>query len=169
MAPGKEQLDLLMNAFSGGVLYFTPDDRHSQTDRVQDPALLISLIRKARHCKKYIPVLIYNSTYMKNKDYKQAVDHIFRETKCISDDVSLWWEDFPMPDQHGFADEKSFDGFVAYSEKPKTRTGRKIFRLFFYYSFVIATSLLPKRIMLKLKVFYERISHPFNTENTPSL
>jgi hypothetical protein len=160
--PGKDRLELLLNSFKGGVIYFSADKFHTQTDDFIEPSKMIELIRYTESTKKYLPVFYYNGLFMEsNPDYQKAVQEVITVTSCQADDASLWWEDFPMPDKNGYADPETFKIFCYNSEKSKPKPIRKIYHKLVYTTYSIAVTLLPDKWLYNLKKWRQRKFTPF--------
>jgi len=108
--PSMEILEMFLNSFKGGKLYFSIDDQHSTSMNFNQPEMMVKLIKKARSSGRYSVFLLYNSRFAKiNKDYAQAVKYIMFKTACIIYDANWWWySDIPQPDLYGNAPIEDF-------------------------------------------------------------
>ncbi|HPD65158.1 MAG TPA: cobalamin-dependent protein [Bacteroidia bacterium] len=160
-APPPERLERLFGTFRRGVLYFSIDKMHTQSDHLIDPSVLINLIEKTKKTGRFIPVLYYNSTFKSNPEYVKVLNAVARQTRCLTADVSGWWEDFPRPDENGIASTESFAKFFDLSQKPKLSIFTKLKRWLVFRLYLVFTFILPDILLLKIKSAYVRLFNPY--------
>ena len=160
--PGMDRLELLLNSFKGGIIYFSADKLHTQTDDFIEPQQLIKLIKYTASTKKFLPILYYNGIFFdNNSQYKQAVNEVIKATSCQADDAALWWEEFPRPEKDGSANPETFKQFYYYSEKAKPGFIKSYYHKSVFLSYSILVYLLPDKWLFNLKKWYQRKFSPF--------
>lgn len=113
-APSIELLDLFLSKFSGGMIHFSVDKMHLTSERLNDPEHMVKLIKLTQNkYPEYMPILDFSSVYAySNPQYYNAIRYIIKKTNCYLYDGSIWWSDFPKPDQQGYGDQEKFDYFL---------------------------------------------------------
>jgi hypothetical protein len=161
-APSGDVLQKIFSGFKGGVLYFSADKMHTQTDNYIDPQQLIQRIRQVKNTKDFYPVLYYNRLYFSNPEYRKAVEAVRKECRILVSDVADWWEDFPRPDENGKADVDTFQAFFDYSTPVNTSRSKRTINRISQLIYVLAGKLLPHRLLMKLKVLYMKLLQPYH-------
>gem|GEM_PF-1581962 len=111
-APMADELEFLLSGFSGGTIHFSVDNMHLTSENHYNPAVLAPLIKKVQRTKSYVAILDFSSVYtLTNKDYARAVADVYKTTKCLLYDGSIWWSDFPKPGMNGYGDPDKFEYF----------------------------------------------------------
>jgi hypothetical protein len=160
--PGMDRLELLLNSFKGGIIYFSADKFHTQTDDYIDPQQLIKLIKYTASTKKFLPILYYNGIFFNNnQNYQLAINEIIKSTSCQADDAALWWEDFPRPGKDGSANNETFNVFYYKSEEAKPDFIKRFKHKSVYISYLILVYLLPDKWLFNLKKWYQWKFSPF--------
>lgn len=122
--PEIDQLELVLNRFKGGVINFSIDYKHLTSSNIIEPDHMIKLIKKVKEYPNFFTVLSYNSIFAKNnKEYKEGLNRIIKETKCLISDESFYWTEHPIPDKKGMADEDMFDMHLELSKDKKFSKG----------------------------------------------
>jgi len=119
-APSLEMLKLLLKSFAGGGMYFSCDKQHLTSQELNDPELMIRLIKEVKKTSSYIPLLNYNGLFLaKNKEYRQWVKYVYKRSKPLLCNTATWWVDFPQPDENGYANSECFYKFMNYNKIAK--------------------------------------------------
>lgn len=160
-APPMERLELLMSCFKRGVFYFSIDRMHTQSNDYIKPSILINLIRKVQKTGKFIPVLYFNSTFKSDPGYQRVLKEISDKTRCLTADVSGWWEDFPQANEDGLAKPETFEKFFLLSAKPELSRSVLIKRWLIFRIYLLIIYVLPDPVLLWLKSNYLRIFKPY--------
>ena len=113
-APSIDRLDYFLSRFSGGMIHFSVDKMHLTSEKLNDPEHMIKLIKLTQSkYPEYMPILDFSSVYAySNKDYSNAIKYIIKKTNCYLYDGSIWWSDFPKPDEGGYGDDKKFEYYM---------------------------------------------------------
>lgn len=113
-APSLERLDYFLSKFSGGMIHFSVDKMHLTSEKLNDPDLMVKLIKLTQNkYPEYMPILDFSSVYAySNNEYNKSIKYIVKKTNCYLYDGSIWWSDFPKPDNNGYGDIEKFEYYM---------------------------------------------------------
>lgn len=107
--PTERAITLLTDAFSGGKICFSLDERHASSDVLPDIEALIARIRQVQAAGRFETWVSYvEALVRKNPSYAAALRKVVQATRCRPDRVDAWWDLSPVVDEHGFGLEEEY-------------------------------------------------------------